>query len=189
MRNLCHKCPHYYEYHGYECDDVDLGCRVYGREFEQCPSFDDGEGNADFEEWGCNEKQNRINYTLMQIQKKDSAYWKSQKRKDFKYKCHTDTTMTEKGYTLLNKDGFFLGYSSDYNPYMKGGHRHNHIYNVCRKHVLRSKQSRKNVSRETKKELIRGFYLSMQIHHNFGEFLNKFFHNNKKDKNEDSCRT
>ena len=23
MRNLCCKCPHYYEQHGYECDDVD----------------------------------------------------------------------------------------------------------------------------------------------------------------------
>lgn len=69
-----------------------------------------------------------------------------------------------------------------YRPNMKGGHRHNHVYNVCRKHVLRSKQMRKNVSRETKKELIRGFYLSLRIKHNFGEFLNKFFHNNKKDK-------
>lgn len=76
-----------------------------------------------------------------------------------------------------------------YRPNMKGGHRHNHIYNVCHKHVLRSKQARKNVCRETKKELIRGFYLSLRIKHNFGEFLNKFFHNNKKDKNEDSCRT
>lgn len=56
---------------------------------------------------------------------------------------------------------------------MKGGHRHNHVYNVCRKHVLRSKQARKNVCRETKKELIRGFYLSLRIKHNFGEFLHK----------------
>ena len=26
MRNLCCKCPHYYEQHGYECDDDVLFC-------------------------------------------------------------------------------------------------------------------------------------------------------------------
>lgn len=36
MRNLCCKCPHYYEQHGYECDDVDWGCTAFGREFENC---------------------------------------------------------------------------------------------------------------------------------------------------------
>lgn len=65
-----------------------------------------------------------------------------------------------------------------YKPNMKGGHRHNHIYNVCSKHALRSKQARKKISRETKKELIRGFYLSLRINHNFGEFLHKIFHKN-----------
>ena len=39
MRNLCSKCPHYYEQHGYECDDVDWGCTAFGREFENCPSL------------------------------------------------------------------------------------------------------------------------------------------------------
>ena len=35
MRNLCCKCPHYYEQHGYECDDVDWGCTAFGREFKE----------------------------------------------------------------------------------------------------------------------------------------------------------
>lgn len=64
MINLCSKCPHYYEQHGYECDDVDWGCTVFGSEFENCPSFYDGEGNADFEEWGCNENIKQINFKL-----------------------------------------------------------------------------------------------------------------------------
>ena len=78
-RNLCSKCPHYYEQHGYGCDDVDWGCTAFGCEFENCPSFDDGEGNADFEEWGCNESIKQINFKLNRIKKRDRAYWKSQK--------------------------------------------------------------------------------------------------------------
>ena len=76
MRNICCKCPHYYEQHGYECDDVDWGCTAFGLEFENCPSFDDGEGNSDFEEWGCNEKQNRIDYARNKIKRKSRALCK-----------------------------------------------------------------------------------------------------------------
>lgn len=143
MRNLCCKCPHYYEQHGYECDDVDWGCTAFGREIENCPSFDDGEGNADFEEWGCNEKQNRINYALMRIRKNDEAYWKSQEKNAFKYKDYTVGPRTEKGYKLFTKSGSFVGYSLDYKPIMKGGHRHNHARNVLERKLNKSKSSRK----------------------------------------------
>lgn len=65
-------------------------------------------------------------------------------------------------------------------PSMKGGHRHNHIYNKCHKHVFRSKLSRKNIDREDKKEFVRVFYLGLRLNHNFGEFLHKIFHKNNQ---------
>ena len=139
-RNLCCKCPHYYEQHGYECDDVDWGCTAFGREFENCPSFDDGEGNADFEEWGCNESIKRINFKLNRIKKRDRAYWKSQKRIAFKYKVHTDTIKTESGYKVFGCTGNFIGYSSDYMPKMKGGHTHNHVKNMELRLMLTKKE-------------------------------------------------
>lgn len=82
------------------------------------------------------------------------------------------------GYEVVANADFLCSLNKHYRQNMKGGHRHNHIYNVCSKHALRSKQARKNIYRETKKELIRGFYLSLQINHNFGEFLHKIFHKN-----------
>lgn len=63
-------------------------------------------------------------------------------------------------------------------PSMKGGHRYNHIYNKCHKHLFRSKQARKNVDREDKKYFVRVFYLGLHLNHNFGEFLHKIFHKN-----------
>ena len=63
---------------------------------------------------------------------------------------------------------------------MKGGHRYNHIYNKCHKHVFRSKQARKNVDHEDKKEFVRVFYLGLRLNHNFGEFLHKIFHKNNR---------
>lgn len=67
-----------------------------------------------------------------------------------------------------------------YKPPMKGGHRHNHVFNKCHKHVFRSKQARKNVDREDKKEFVRVFYLGLRLNHNFGEFLHKIFHKNNQ---------
>lgn len=132
MRNLCCKCPHYYEQHGYECDDVDWGCTAFGREFENCPSFDDGEGNADFEEWGCNEKQNRIDYTLNKLKRKSRSWYKicEEKEQLFYKKIYSVLPKEEKGYKAY-KDGKFQGFlTHDYRPNMKGGHTHNHVKNA-----------------------------------------------------------
>ena len=178
MRNLCCKCPHYYEQHGYECDYVDWGCTAFGREFENRPSFDDGEGNADFEEWGCNEKQNRINYALMRIRKKDDAFWKSQKKNAFKYKDCTVAPRTEKGYNLFTKSGSFIGYSLDYKPIMKGGHRHNHIFNVCYRITFRGKY-RKRLPREDKKRFVENFWANIAL---MPDELNKILANKRKSK-------
>lgn len=69
---------------------------------------------------------------------------------------------------------------------MKGGHRHNHVYNKCHKHVFRSKQARKNVDREDKKEFVRIFYIGLKLNRNFGEFLHKIFHKNNNKKGYDN---
>lgn len=62
---------------------------------------------------------------------------------------------------------------------MKGGHRHNHVYNKCHKYVFRGKNARK-IDRNDKKEFVRVFYLGLRLNHNFGEFLHKIFHKNNK---------
>lgn len=82
----------------------------------------------------------------------------------------------KKGTFVVHEDGG----CKRYKPNMKGGHRHNHIYNVCHKHVFRSKLSRKNIDREDKKEFVRVFYLGLRLNHNFGEFLHKIFHKNNR---------
>lgn len=178
MRNLCCKCPHYYEQHGYECDDVDWGCTAFGREFENCPSFDDGEGNADFEEWGCNEKQNRIQYTLMQIRKKSHALGKIgyEKERRFYKKIYSVLPKEEKGYKAY-KDGKFQGFlTHDYRPNMKGGHRHNHIYNVCNRITFRGKKSRR-VKPADKKYFVSIFWENIAL---MPDVLNNILANKRK---------
>lgn len=45
---------------------------------------------------------------------------------------------------------------------MKGGHRHNHIYNVCHRITFRSKNARHRVSREDKRFFTATFYTSLK---------------------------
>ena len=67
------------------------------------------------------------------------------------------------------------------NGNLKGGHTHNHIYNKCHKHIFRSKQARKNVDRKDKKEIVRIFYLNMQLGNcKFADLLKTILHHNKK---------
>lgn len=44
---------------------------------------------------------------------------------------------------------------------MKGGHRHNYIYNVCYRITFRSKSARHRVSREDKRFFIANFYTAL----------------------------
>lgn len=62
---------------------------------------------------------------------------------------------------------------------MKGGHRHNHVYNKCHKYVFRGKNARK-IDRNDKKEFVRIFYIGLKLNRNFGEFLHKIFHKNNR---------
>lgn len=156
MRNLCSKCPHYYEQHGYECDDVDWGCTAFGREFENCPSFDDGGGDADFEEWGCNEKQNRIQYTLNKLKRKCRALGKICEAKDRRFykKIHSILPKEDEGYKAYLNGKFQGFYTRDYRPNMKGGHTHNHIKNMELRLMLTKKEIkalRKIMKRDKKK--------------------------------------
>lgn len=48
-----------------------------------------------------------------------------------------------------------------YKPPMKGGHRHNYIYNVCYRITFRSKSARHRVSREDKRFFIANFYTAL----------------------------
>lgn len=164
MRNLCCKCPHYYEQHGYECDDVDWGCAVYGREFKDCPSFNDGEGIADFEEWGCNEKQCRIQYTLMRIRKKSHALGKIcyEKEQRFYKKIYSLLPKEDEGYKAYVNGEFQGFYTRDYRQNMKGGHRHNHIYNVCNRITFRGKNSRQ-VASDDKKHFVQVFWANIGL--------------------------
>ena len=180
MRNLCCKCPHYYEQHGYECDDVDWGCTAFGREFKNCQSFDDGEGNADFEEWGCNEKQNRIDYTRNKIKRKSRALCKIGEAKEHRFykKIYSLLPKEDEGYKAYVNGEFQGFYTRDYRYNMKGGHRHNHIYNVCNRITFRGKKSRR-VKPADKKYFVSIFWENIAL---MPDVLNKILANKRKRK-------
>lgn len=50
----------------------------------------------------------------------------------------------------------------NYTPNMKGGHRHNHIYNVCNRITFRGKKSRR-VKREDKKYFVKIFWANIAL--------------------------
>ena len=75
-RNLCCKCPHYYNERSWE-GDYDWGCRIFGTECERCPSFWDDEGDADETEMGCNVHPKKMAYLINQEKKGDEAMTKN----------------------------------------------------------------------------------------------------------------
>ena len=114
----------------------------------------------------------------MRIRKKDDAFWKSRKKNDFKYKDCTVAPRTEKGYKLFTKSGSFIGYSLDYKPIMNGGHRHNHIYNVCNRITFRGKKSRR-VKPNDKKYFVSIFWENIAL---MPDVLNKILAKKRKSK-------
>jgi hypothetical protein len=142
MRNLCCKCPHYYNeqlYYG----EYDCGCRVFGEEFEHCPSFWDNDGEADESEMGCNVHPKRIEFLLMRKNKRFDAYIERDSKDNKLVKHYSVLPKEELGYKAYRKDGTWMGFwTDDYRPNLKGGHRHNHIYNVCNRILFRSKNAR-----------------------------------------------
>lgn len=63
-----------------------------------------------------------------------------------------------------------------YKPNMKGGHRHNHIYNVCNRITFRGKKSRR-VKREDKKYFVSIFWENIAL---MPDELNKILANKRK---------
>lgn len=65
-----------------------------------------------------------------------------------------------------------------YKPNRKGGHRHNHIYNVCNRITFRGKY-RKRLSREDKKRFVENFWENIAL---MPDELNKILANKRKRK-------
>lgn len=63
-----------------------------------------------------------------------------------------------------------------YKPNMKGGHRHNHIYNVCNRITFRGKKSRR-VKREDKKYFVKIFWANIAL---MPDELNNILANKRK---------
>lgn len=47
---------------------------------------------------------------------------------------------------------------------LKGGHRHNHIYNACHRIVFRGKASRRLSDWSDKREFVEIFYTNLRLH-------------------------
>ena len=65
-----------------------------------------------------------------------------------------------------------------YKPNRKGGHRHNHIYNVCNRITFRGKY-RKRLPREDKKRFVENFWANIAL---MPDELNKILANKRKRK-------
>lgn len=142
MRNLCCKCPHYYNEQSY-CGEYDWGCRVFGAEFERCPSFWDNDGEADESEMGCNVHPKRIEFLLMRENKRLAAYIERDSKDNKLVKHYSVLPKEERGYKAYRKDGSWMGFWTDnYRPNLKGGHTHNHQRNALERKLNRSKDSR-----------------------------------------------
>ena len=76
------------------------------------------------------------------------------------------------GHTLRNECEY------PYKPPMKGGHRHNHIYNVCNRITFRGKKSRR-VKPNDKKYFVSIFWENIAL---MPEVLNKILANKRKRK-------
>ena len=63
-------------------------------------------------------------------------------------------------------------------PSMKGGHRHNHIYNVCNRITFRGKY-RKRLPREEKKRFVENFWENIAL---MPDVLNKILAKKRKSK-------
>lgn len=67
--------------------------------------------------------------------------------------------LVKKGTYVTSHDGGWQRYK----PNRKGGHTHNHIYNVCHRITFRSKSARHRVSREDKMRFVATFYTTLML--------------------------
>lgn len=150
-RNLCCKCPHYYNEQSY-CGEYDCGCRVFGEEFEHCPSFWDNDGEADESEMGCNVHPKRIEFLLMRENKRIDAYIERASKDNKLVKHYSVLPKEERGYKAYRKDGTWMRFwTDDYRPNIKGGHTHNHVKN-CELRLMLTKKEIKALRKIMKRE-------------------------------------
>lgn len=177
MRNLCCKCPHYYNEPHWEGGD--WGCRIFGIECNRCPSFWDDEGEADETEMGCNVHPKKMAYLLNQENKRFEAWNKRDFKENKLVKYYSILPKEERGYKAYRNDGTWMGFWTDeYHPNMKGGHRHNHIFNVCYRITFRGKKSRR-VRPADKKYFVSIFWENIAL---MPDVLNKILAKKRKRK-------
>lgn len=123
-KNLCHKCPHFYE------DDGDWGCFLFGMEAVACPSLHDDD-DSDITEIGCDVGKRKLNF-LAHLRNKKFESWNKKDYLDNKRRKHYTSKEKDKyGYKAYFHDECSTAFSMPYyRENMKGGHTHNHIKNV-----------------------------------------------------------
>lgn len=97
-----------------------------------------------------------------------------------RYSWHTTTEKDSGGWYKCTAIVVFPGNTVKFNTYpfympnLKGGHRHNHIFNACHRIVFRSKSARRHVSREEKKRFVATFWANMRLNPDeLGKILTK----------------
>lgn len=123
-KNLCHKCPHFYE------DDGDWGCMLFGLEAERCPSLHDDD-DLDITEVGCDVGKRKLNFLAHLKNKKFESWNKKDCLENKRRKPYTSKEKDKYGYKAYFHEecttAFCMPY---YRENMKGCHTHNHVYNT-----------------------------------------------------------
>ena len=72
MKNHCEKCPFFYE------GDDDYGCFIFGKECNECKSFNE-------DEMGCNVHPKRLQFLAMRRKERFKSYIKREEKRNFVY--------------------------------------------------------------------------------------------------------
>ena len=98
-----------------------------------------------------------------------------EKEQRFYKKIYSLLPKEDEGYKAYLNGEFQDFYTRDYRPNMKGGHRHNHIYNVCNRITFRGKKSRR-VRPADKKYFVSIFWENIAL---MPDVLNKILANKR----------
>ena len=171
-RDCDYSCPFYYS----DSYTEDYGCELFGPEFKNNKLLD--------EDGVCHVPQIRIDY----LAHMKNRHWALLEKQSYKYTSRDRKPVTSKNYidgegykvieTGLEYDKFLFPYSKFYRQNMKGGHRHNHIYNVCNRITFRGKKSRR-VRPADKKYFVSIFWENIAL---MPDILNKILANKIKRK-------
>lgn len=174
MMRQCRDCDdscHFYYSNSYT---EYYGCELFGPEFKNNKLLD--------EDGVCHVPQIRIDY----LAHMKNRHWALLEKQSYKYTSRDRKPVTGKNYINgkgykvieagLEYDEFLFQYSKFYRPNMKGGHRHNHIYNVCNRITFRGNKSRR-VKSEDKKYFVKIFWANIAL---MPDELNKILANKRK---------